>query len=336
MSEIAKSYVTGNIGQPKPKKKSGGLLFIILLSLFVLGGYTYFQSLAQAPANFPSNVPIEVLPGSSISAITKQFKQAGVVRSDLLLYFVLLTSYKPEDVKASTYLFSEPKDVYAVAETLIAGDFDSLLIPFIHREGEPVKEIAKNANKKLTNFSAEAFLMLASTSEGALFPETYKIPKTFTPEELFTLMTDTYEEKVAPLRAQIMAKNLSEHDVVILASIIEREANSTTSMKLVSGILQNRLALDMALQVDASMEYILEKPLKELTAEDLKTDTPYNTYLYRGLPPTAIGNPGLDAIMAVLEPTPSEYMFYLTGTDGEFYYAKNFDEHRQNIAKYLR
>ena len=133
-----------------------------------------------------------------------------------------------------------------------------------------------------------------------------------------------------------ISKNLSEHDVVILASIIEREANSTTSMKLVSGILQNRLALDMALQVDASMEYILEKPLKELTAEDLKIDTPYNTYLYRGLPPTAIGNPGLDAIMAVLEPTPSEYMFYITGTDGEFYYAKNFDEHRLNIAKYLR
>ena len=336
MSDIATSYVIENIDQPKPKRRSGALLFIILLSSALFGGYIYIQTLAQAPANFPSNTPIEVVPGTSISAITKQFKQAGVVRSDLLLYLVLLTSYKPEDVKASTYLFSEPKDVYAIAEALIAGDFDSLLIPFIHREGEPVKEIAKNANKKLTNFSTEAFLMLASTSEGVLFPETYKIPKTFTPEELFTLMTDTYEEKVAPLRTQIKEKKLLEQDVIILASIIEREANSTTSMKLVSGILQNRLALDMALQVDASMEYILEKPLKELTAEDLKTDTPYNTYLYRGLPPTAIGNPGLDAIMAVLEPTPSEYMFYITGTDGEFYYAKNFDEHRLNISKYLR
>ena len=336
MSDITTSYVTGNIGQPKPKKKSGGLWLIILLGMLVLGGYVYVQTLAQAPSNFPSNTPIEVVPGSSISAITKQFQQAGVVRSDLLLYFVLLTSYTPEDVKASTYLFSEPKDVYAVAEALIAGDFDSLLIPFIHREGEPVKEIGRNASSKLTNFSAEEFLMLASTSEGRLFPETYKIPKTFTPKELFTLMTDTYEEKVSPLRAQIKAKNLPEQDVIILASIIEREANSTTSMKLVSGILQNRLALDMALQVDASMEYILEKPLKELTAEDLKIDTPYNTYLYRGLPPTAIGNPGLDAIIAVLEPTQSEYMFYITGNDGEFYYARNFDEHRQNIAKYLR
>ena len=84
------------------------------------------------------------------------------------------------------------------------------------------------------------------------------------------------------------------------------------------------------------MEYIFDKPLKELTAEDLKMDTPYNTYLYRGLTPTAIGNPGLDALKAVLEPTPSEYMFYITGDDGNFYYAKTFDDHRQNISKYLR
>ncbi len=336
MSNVATSYITRNISKQKKNKGSGGLFLIIFLALILLGGYVYLQSLSQAPTNFPSNTPIEVVPGTSISTITKQFKQAGVVRSDLLLYFVLLTSYKPEDVKASTYIFTDPQDVYAVAETLIKGDFDSLLIPFIHREGEPVNEIATNASSELTNFSAEEFIMHASTSEGFLFPETYRIPKTYTPLELFTLMTETYEEKVSPLRDLMKAQSLKEKDVIILASIIEREANSTTSMKLVSGILQNRLALAMALQVDASMEYILEKPLKELTAEDLKIDTPYNTYLYRGLPPTAIGNPGLDAIMAVLEPTVSEYMFYITGTDGEFYYAKNFDEHRQNINQYLR
>ncbi len=336
MSDIATSYVTGNVAQPKPKKRSGGLWFIILLGLLLSGGYVYVQTLSQAPANFPSNTPIEVVPGSSISAITKQFKQAGVVRSDLLLYFVLLTSYEPEDVKASTYLFTEPKDVYAVAESLVKGDFDSLLISFIHREGEPIKKIATNAAANLTDFSESEFMLLASTSEGVLFPETYRIPKTFTPLELYTLMTETYEENLAPLRYKIQSSSLTEAEVIILASIIEREANSSTSMKLVSGILQNRLALGMALQVDASMEYILEKPLKELTAEDLKIDTPYNTYLYRGLPPTAIGNPGLEAIMAVLEPTPSEYMFYITGDDGEFYYAKDFDGHRKNIAKYLR
>ena len=336
MNDFATTYVSGTIKTSPRKRSRKGLWFLLILTVFVVCGYLYIQKLAEAPDNFPSNIPIEVVPGTSISAITKQFKNVGIVRSDLLLYLVLLTSYRPEDVKASTYLFSEPKDVYEVAATLIKGDFDSLLIPFIHREGEPVKEIAKNASLKLTDFSAAEFLLLASSSEGKLFPETYKIPKTYTPQELYTLMTNMYEEKVAPLRDVMKAKKLSEQEVIILASIIEREANSTTSMKLVSGILQNRLALGMALQVDASMEYILEKPLKELTAEDLKIDTPYNTYLYPGLPPTAISNPGLDAIMAVLEPTESEYMFYITGNDGEFYYAKTFDEHKLNISRYLK
>ena len=92
----------------------------------------------------------------------------------------------------------------------------------------------------------------------------------------------------------------------------------------------------MALQADASIEYVLGKPLGELTPEDLEIDTPYNTYLYRGLPPTPIGNPGLAAIRAVLEPTSSDYLFYITDSEGNFYYAETFDEHRANIAKYLR
>ncbi len=336
MNEFTTTYVSGTIDSPPPTRSKNGLWLLLVLILAGMGGFLYMQKLAEPPVHFPSNTPIEVVPGSSISAITKQFKDAGVVQSDLLLYFVLLTSYEPADVKASTYIFSEPHDVYQVAKTLVTGDFDSLLISFIHREGEPVKEIAVTAEATLTGFSAAEFVLLASTSEGKLFPETYRIPKTFTPLELYTLMIETYEENLTPLRDRIKTSGLTETEVIILASIIEREANSSASMKLVSGILQNRLALGMALQVDASMEYILEKPLKELTAEDLKIDTPYNTYLYRGLPPTAIGNPGLDAIMAVLEPTPSEYMFYITGNDGNFYYAEDFDGHRQNIAKYLR
>lgn len=97
----------------------------------------------------------------------------------------------------------------------------------------------------------------------------------------------------------------------------------------------------MPLQADATIEYVLETPLNELApgelAENLRAlDSPYNTYLYRGLPPTPIGNPGLTAITAVLEPTPSEYFFYITGSDGNFYYAETLDAHNQNVTRYLR
>ena len=153
---------------------------------------------------------------------------------------------------------------------------------------------------------------------------------------MYLLLSNKYNEEIKLLETKISAQSLSLDEIIVLASIIEREANTPESKHLVSGILQNRLAEGMYLQVDASLEYVLDKPLSELTPEDLKIDSPYNTYLYKGLPPTPIGNPGLESIMAVLEPAQSDYFFYITDTDGEFYYAKNFEEHRKNVAKYLR
>ena len=319
-----------------PQRGYFGLSLFLLLAATLFAAYVYVHNLTDAPANFPQNTPIEIVSGSSISTITKQLKNVGVVKSDFLLYVVLLTMYEPSDVKASTYTFTTPQNVFAVAETLVAGDFNSNLISFTHIEGERASHIAENAAAELTDFSATEFLTLASTSEGKLFPETYRIPKDFTEQELFDLMLKTYEKNILPLRAQFKLVDLSEAEVITLASIIEREANSPESMKMVSGILHNRLRIGMGLQVDASMEYILDKPLKELTADDLKMDSPYNTYLYRGLPPTAIGNPGIDAIKAVLEPSLSANMFYITGSDGEFHYAKDFETHKANVAKYLK
>lgn len=306
----------------------------IVLPLLLVS--VYVRSLNQPPIDFPVATSIEIEPGTSISAITKQLESQRVVKSALLLYVVLLTQYEPENIKASTYYLEAPLSVLAVADMLVRGDFNANLISFTHIEGERASHVAENAALLLTDFDAAEFTMLASTSEGRLFPETYRIPKDFTEQELLNLMLETYEKNIAPLRNDFKLVDLNETEVVILASIIEREANSGESMKIVSGILQNRLRIGMGLQVDASIEYILDKPLKELTADDLKMDTLYNTYLYRGLTPTAIGNPGLDALKAVLEPTPSEYMFYITGDDGNFYYAKTFDDHKVNIARHLK
>lgn len=326
---------------PEPQTKKKPLrffvaIFLLLIIVFTLVVMFYVRSLALPPSNFPVEAAIEITPGTSISAITKQLREAGVVKSDLMLYVVLLMKYEPANVKASTYYFDGPKNVYEVAQTLVVGDFSSGLVSFTHIEGERASHIAENASVELDGFSASKFITLASTSEGKLFPETYRIPKDFSEQELLDLMLETYEKNVTPLREQFKLIDLSEAEVITLASIIEREANSPESMKMVSGILQNRLRIGMGLQVDASMEYILDKPLNELTAEDLKQDTPYNTYLYRGLPPTPIGNPGLDAIKAVLEPTKTANKFYITGDDGNFYYAKTFEEHKANVAKYLR
>jgi UPF0755 protein len=306
--------------------------FIILLIGITLAAYI----LNKAPANqtLPNSFTVE--PGMSVKSITSGLEQARIVKSDTFLYFVLSLFYNTRDIKASTYVFDKPLTTFAVASKLVAGDFDTDLIKFTHVEGESVAAVAKEATIQLENFNETYFLEKAKPLEGTLYPETYYIPKSFTADELLTLMTKTFTEKTADLTDKISASNLSQKEILVLASILEREANSPESMKMVSDILQRRLAEGMPLQADASIEYVLNKPLKELTPDDLKVDSPYNTYTNRGLPPTPIGNPGREAILAVLEPSPNSFVFYITDNEGVFHYAVTYDEHRANIAKYLK
>ena len=244
--------------------------------------------------------------------------------------------YDPKNIKASTYVFEEPLSTFSVAQKLVTGDFDNDLLKFTHIEGERATDIALRAKETLINFDDKRFLELAIPLEGRLYPDTYLIPKTFTAEQLVDLMLKTFNEKTHSIQPKLESYSLKFSDILILASILEREANSPESMRIISDILQRRLKEGMALQTDASVEYILNKSLKELTAEDLKIDSPYNTYTNRGLPPTPIGNPGLIAITAVLEPTPSNFVYYITDKDGNFHYAKTYQEHLHNVNQYLR
>jgi UPF0755 protein len=305
------------------------VVFLLLLVFFT-------WSLNQPTKFFPVNVPLTIEPGLVAEEVIDILAQKDYVRSSNLLYLILSTTYGAENVKSGTYVITEPLTTIQLAKLLTAPAPPSTTVTLTFPEGFSTKEYVKIAGAVLTNFDDKKFLQLSKTAEGKLFPDTYEVPQSFSAEELFALLSTTYEEKISPLRAQMTDNKLTEEGIINLASIVEREANTKESMQLVAGILDTRLVLGMPLQADATMEYVLNKPLKELTAEDLKIDTPYNTYLYKGLPPTPIGNPGLDSIQAVLNPKPSEYLFYITDENGDFHYAKTYDEHKRNIARYLR
>lgn len=314
--------------------------FLALLILFSLGIW-HISHLNTPPENFPTNQSITIAPGTDVRSITEQLETDGVVRSAQFLYWMLIFTHDPSSIKASTYLFDEPLNTTAVALKLTEGDFDTDLIRFTHFEGERVSLLAKRAGEQFVNFDTERFLENTQNQEGKIFPETYFVPPNFSDLDLLALMQQTYTEKLEPFQEQILSHPLTEDEIIILASIIEREANTPESMRMVSGILQNRLAIGMALQADASIEYVVETPLGQLPAGQLaeelrELDSPYNTYLYPGLPPTAIGNPGLEAITAVLEPTESDFFYYLTNDDGEFFYSETYDQHLENIRIHLR
>ena len=318
----------------------GGFLIVIcLLGAFtVWGGWQFFIYKIHEVQITVSSASLEftIKEGMSARTIARLLSEQQVISSDALFYLMTLYYFDPSNIKAGTYRLKGVTSMYEIAEQITRGEVVHDLVTLTHIEGERASAIATKAAILLPKFDQAEFMNLASTSEGKLYPDTYYVDPDFTALDVYMLLTETYNKRVKPFRNQIAASSLTETEILTLASIVEREANTEESMKMVAGILQNRLKIGMALQADASIEYVLDKSLKELTPEDLKLDTPYNTYLYPGLPPTPIGNPGLAAIQAVLEPTPSDYFFYITGTDGKFYYAKNFDQHRQNIASYLR
>ena len=201
-------------------------------------------------------------------------------------------------------------------------------------EGSTNKEIATQCQLKLPNCNNKRFEEKAKNLEGYLFPNTYEFIGTESEDELIKVAREEFNLQVKEIFSKLTEQE--KKNVVILASILEKEANNELDMRIVSGILYKRLKIGMALQVDATLFYERGKTSAQLAVHDLRKDSLYNTYTNRGLPPTAIANPGIIAIQAALNPESSPYLFYLTGNDGKMYYARTHDEHVRNKELYLR
>lgn len=334
-----------NLGLPnqKPRRSRKWLWIALTIDVFVITPVLVILLLAwvfnAAPEQFtPATVTIES--GESVWEIAQKLEAADVVRSDLLLFAALRYLEDATQIKATTYNFDTPRTTREVAQTLITGEFANELVSVTFIEGESLATFGRRAAAVLASFDPDEFALLTVDLEGQLFPETYFVPQDYTTTELVELLTQKHKEIMQELLASSDTE-LSQEQIVILASIVEREANTPESMRTVAGVFLNRIAIGMPLQADASIEYALETPLGELPAGQLaaelrELDSPYNTYLNPGLPPTPIGNPGKTALAAVINPIQSDYFYYITGNDGEFYYAESYDQHLTNIARHLR
>jgi UPF0755 protein len=176
----------------------------------------------------------------------------------------------------------------------------------------------------------------AKPKEGYLFPETYFFAPMATADIILSRMSDTFKAKIKPYEEEIKASVRSSEDIVKMASILEAEVQTDADRKMVADLLWRRLDAGMALQVDSSIGYILSKTSAQLTVADLRTDNPYNTYVYKGLPPTPISNPGIESIEAALRPTHNDYLFYLSDKNGITHFAKTYAEHLANKKKYIK
>lgn len=181
--------------------------------------------------------------------------------------------------------------------------------------------------------------------EGVYFPDTYLIPKDESGREVAQRFINRFNEKFAPYLDKFTRKNIRWTTGLKIASLIQREAGGSADMPIISGIIWNRLDKGMKLEIDATMQYTRGKNPSASSGQagwwgavdlaEKKTDSPFNTYLYKGLPPRPICNPGLEAIEAALNPAGTDCLFYLHDADGQIHCAKTYQEHKENISKYL-
>lgn len=178
----------------------------------------------------------------------------------------------------------------------------------------------------------------SSSLEGYLFPDTYNIvPQQFSSEELIDRMVTTFQRRLPEgWEDTLAAQGRTLDEVVIMASIVERESSPWDDRAVVAGILWNRYDAGTLIGADATLLYEKEDPTDPITYADLQADSPYNTRKFKGLPPTAISNPGLSSILGALDPAPTDYWYYLHDSDGQIHYGRTLEEHNQNKALYIR
>ncbi len=273
-----------------------------------------------------------------MSAIVNNFEQKGIVRSSLWLRAFIMLLDGERNAIAGDYYFPEPVSVFKVAKMLHNGEFGLIAIKITLPEGVSSMEMAEILAKELPAFNPEDFVneVLDNNYEGYLFPDTYFLTPNTKASNVILMMRENFARQIKPYEADILKSEKSLNDLVIMASIIEDEANGTLdSKRIVSGILWKRLRIQMPLQVDAAFQYYNGKNSYTLTKDDLTEDHEYNTYVNKGLPPTAITNPGVDSIRAAIAPTQTEYLYFLSDKKGSMYYAKDFEGHKSNRELYL-
>ena len=303
------------------------LIFLITI-LFITSVYFPLEenSTTQKVFNIPS--------GTNAKEIVYILEKNEIIRKNNYTFRILTKLMKLEDhLKYGEYRLSPSMNMLQILDKLVKGEVITYKITI--PEGYTSSQIAELLEKNEVA-EKEAFLKLVKdgekTPEGYLFPDTYEVPKKYGAEKMASVMLANFNQVALVNKFTDKAEEIgfSLDEIIILASIIEKEAKFTEEKSKVSSVFHNRLKTGMKLQSCATIQYILEEPKEKLDENDLKIESPYNTYLYKGLPPEAICNPGLDSIMAALEPEEEDYLYFVLGENGRHIFSKTYQEHLMN------
>lgn len=319
----------------------GFAVVVCVLSLLLEGWWILS---VPGPLRFTSRV-VEVPAHKGVVEVAEILDDAGVIRSRVGFVLLALARGSFRGLKAGEYQIPPGTNTVRVLELLEGGQVLQHLLVF--QEGSTLGELARLlATERLV--AADDILRVAKDAvflktldipadsvEGYLFPDTYQFVKGMTAEEILARMVARMREKISPeIVAEARARELTLHQMLTLASIIEKEAVESSEMPLISAVFWNRLRRDMPLQADPTVQYAVGKDRKRLTREDLQTDSPYNTYRRQGLPPGPIASPGRAAIQAAVRPAKVNYLYFVAMDDRHHQFSTNLADHNAAVARY--
>ena len=296
------------------------IIFVIAVALIIC-----CELLGLFKNNVPKNVSVEY--GSSLSQIANTLKEEKLINSKIM--FKLFAYGKADDFKAGDHKFSSHNYFSIIKELKTSPQAIGITVTI--PEGYEQREIALLLEKN--NIPKREYEL-----EGYLFPDTYSFSNTESAESIIRKMLNNFESKISKdMRARAEKINVSFDDIVIMASIVEREAAADNEYKKVSGVFYNRIEANPEtagfLQSCATVQYILKERKDVLAISDTKIDSPYNTYKYQGLPAGPIASPGLKTIEAALYPEDTNYLYFVADGNGKHYFAVTYEEHQNNMRK---
>lgn len=340
---------------------------LVFLLIFLLGSFFVWQGIClPKDSSLVEKKLFLIERGQNLFQVGENLEKEGIIKNRFSFDFYVILNRAERKLQSGEYFLTPSMTISEIAQKIISGDTiqEVLTIPegwnlrdigfyfenkgmFQAEElwelaGFPAVDYSKAKDLPIPlNFSSDYDFLKEKPKtiglEGYLFPDTYYIERSEKLEKIIRKMLSNFNKKLAPdLREKIKAQGKSIFEIITMASLLEKEMDNFEDRKLISGILWKRLENDIPLQVDCTITYITGKRTTKISKEETQIDSPYNTYLYRGLPLGPICNPGLESILASIYPEDSEYWYYLSTPEGETIFSKTLEEHNIAKARYLK
>lgn len=327
----------------------------LFTAAFLLAAWIFYIYQISAPfSSTEKKIPFTIAFGSGVHKISGDLFSSGIIRSKFWFETYIWRKKLDRNFSTGIYELSPNMSIRQIVAmltnpggseleiTIIEGWNNREIADYLESAGLSIKESFLNVvGSNLGAYAADYDFLhdkpKSADLEGYLFPDTYRVYKNSTADQIARKMLNNFGYKLSnDLRESIKHQNKTIFEIVTLASILEKEVITSEEKKMVADIFYKRLRDGIAMQSDATINYITGKGLTRPTIDDLAVDNLFNTYKYSGLPPGPISNPGMESIEAAISPTPNPYYYFLTTQDGTVIYSKTYSEHLANKQKYLK